>query len=75
MPFKKFIPATLLNCAIWTGTVAVAGYAFGQAAKIIFTDLERYEHILIAVVVAIFLTAWLIKRWSRNKNNQISDLP
>lgn len=75
MPVRKFIPATLLSCAIWTITVAAAGYVFGQAAEVLFNDLKRYEHILIIAVVAIFLIAWLIKRWSRDKNNRISDLP
>jgi membrane protein DedA with SNARE-associated domain len=75
MPFKKFIPATLLSCAIWTVSVAVAGYVFGQAAEIIFNDIKRYEHILIAVLVMIFLISWLVKQWNRNRNNKISDLP
>lgn len=75
MPLKRFLPATLLSCAVWTITVTMAGYVFGQAAEVLFNDLKRYEYYLIAVVVFVFLAAWLVKRWSRNQNTRISDLP
>jgi len=75
MPWGTFIWATLLSCAIWTVVVSLAGYLFGKAATLVLDEIKRYEIYLLAAVVVIFLVAYLVRSYERDRIPRLSDLP
>jgi membrane protein DedA with SNARE-associated domain len=62
LPWLRFFILNLLSAALWAAIVAGAGYAFGQVLESLFSDLHRYEEMVIIVIAAAGLLVWLIKR-------------
>lgn len=67
MPLPRFLIFTTLGTAIWSGVLAYAGFLMGENWEQILTFMDTYETVMIvlAVVVAVALVAFLIVRHFR----------
>jgi membrane protein DedA with SNARE-associated domain len=75
MPWVTFIWATLASCAIWTVAVSLAGFLFGKAATLVLDEIKRYEFFLLAGIALVFIIAYLVRRFERDRIPKLSDLP
>jgi len=74
--YIRFAALNLIGAAIWSITVGLAGYFFGEAMETILGDLKRYELALMAGLVLIAGVVWLIRlyRQRRPRSRESGDI-
>lgn len=67
VPVRRFILLNLIGAALWSASVAVGAYFFGEVLKIFLEDLKHYELALLAVVVLIGVA---MRIWAAYRENR-----
>ncbi len=62
VPFRKFSLLNFFSAFMWAPTVAFLGYALGAVALRILGDVKKYETALIAILLAIALLGFFLKK-------------
>lgn len=66
IPIAAFVVLNVFGAALWAVVIGVLGYVFGHAVDLFVGDIRRYELEVLAAVLAIGLSVWLIHIvWSR----------
>lgn len=63
----RFLLLNMLGAAAWAPAVAGAGYLFGNVLNALEGDIQRYEKLGFAAIVAFGLVLWLVVRWRNRK--------
>jgi membrane protein DedA with SNARE-associated domain len=61
---------SILNAAgvaVWAVLTCLGGYYLGRGLQIILTDVKKYELATVAVIAAVGLAAWGIRRYRQSK--------
>ena len=58
----RFQALNLAGAAIWSATIASAGYLFGNAMEYVLGDVRHYEKYFLAGVAIVFLALWWASR-------------
>ncbi|MCC6608633.1 MAG: DedA family protein [Burkholderiales bacterium] len=66
----KFLILNAVGAALWSATVACAGFLFGRAVEAALGDLRRYELALIAFVALTGLGLWFAHRAIERRRRQ-----
>lgn len=69
VPALRFLALNAISAGVWAVLVAGAGYAFGQATRLLLQDLERYEGWIVAAVVLLVALALAILRSRGRRRN------
>jgi membrane protein DedA with SNARE-associated domain len=56
----RFFVFNVIGAAAWSIAVAFVGYLFGAAARVVITDVKKYEHWIVLGVLGVGALAWLI---------------
>lgn len=70
LPATRFLWINLLSALLWAAIFASAGYLFGKSASLVVEDVQRYEPILMLVLLGLIGCMWLshfIHAWHRKK--------
>lgn len=62
----RFFVLNAVAAMIWAVAIGAAGFAFGQAAELVFGDVARYEHYLFAAMLTGGALVWIVARIRRN---------
>lgn len=65
MNYGKFFIYTLLAVVVWTVSIGVAGYLFGQNWELLLKVIERIGWGTLAVIVVLAVISYVIKRRSK----------
>lgn len=70
LPATRFLWVNLFSALLWAAIFASAGYLFGKSASLVVEDVQRYEPILMLVLLGLIGCMWLshfIHAWLRKK--------
>ena len=62
IPPTRFVVFNVFGAMIWSMAVGVSGYLVGSMAALLIRDLSRYEEWVAAVIAAVSLTLWYVRR-------------
>jgi len=63
---RQFAVLNALGAIVWTVAIVCAGYAFGQVIEALLSDVARYEKWILAGLVILGVTGWIVLRgWRR----------
>jgi membrane protein DedA with SNARE-associated domain len=62
MPFLRFLPLTILSCALWVGILVSAGYFFSGAITNFIGDFHQIGFFLLIIVVLGITAFYLVER-------------
>lgn len=65
LSWRMFAILNLVAAAVWALVIAIAGYAFGALLSAFIVRIERYEHLVVIVVVALALLVHLVRSHRR----------
>ena len=73
MPWKKFFTANFCGAAVWVTTIALVGFAFGSQEERLFRLMDRFNYVVLAIVVVIAVYLWRnhLKKWREKRVRQI----
>lgn len=69
LPFRKFLPAAAVAGTTWCALHIGIGAALGESAKWLEDTIGKASWVVLAVVVAIFVTVMVIKRKKRSASS------
>ena len=70
VPIPKFIFLNLIGAAFWSIAVGLAGYAFGNAIKILFENITHIETVIAVVVLGGITLVWGIAKFVIGRKNK-----
>lgn len=70
VPLLRFATFNMLGAALWALMITGAGYFFGAVSSSIFTDLQRYEEIVLVGILATGLLFWLVRRMLKGRSSR-----
>lgn len=70
VPLLRFATFNMLGAALWALMITGAGYFFGAVSSSIFTDLQRYEEIVLVGILAAGLIFWLVRRVLKGRSSR-----
>jgi membrane protein DedA with SNARE-associated domain len=53
VPARRFLLFNMIGAALWAGSIAGAGYLFGETLQRVLADLDQYEWVAAMVIVAV----------------------
>ena len=56
---QKFILLNLASALIWASLVAILGYLFGATMEIFIADIRKYELIMMASLIVLWVSIWI----------------
>ena len=56
---QKFILLNLASALIWSSLVAILGYLFGATMEIFIADIKKYELIIMASLIVLWVSIWI----------------
>lgn len=71
----KFQALNLAGAAIWSATIASAGYLFGNAIEYALGDIQRYERYVLAAVAIAALVLWWASRRRPSRRQALLSAP
>ncbi len=63
---SRFVPLNIVGAAAWAVTLAIAGWALGEALESMLDDVKRYQLWIFGGLAAIGVALWL-RRWQRQR--------
>lgn len=60
VPPMRFLLLNMLGASIWSVTIGVLGYLFGDALQIVIGDIKKYELLVFVVIALTGAAIWLI---------------
>jgi membrane protein DedA with SNARE-associated domain len=72
VPWSLFVLLNALGALVWAIAIGFAGYLFGQALEIVLTDIEHYEHEVLAVIAVAGFLFWLFHRVRRKRQDRLA---
>ena len=65
----RFFALNLAGALLWAPLVGGAGYLFGSALELFFTDLRRYEMEFLALMAGVGVILWFVRRWRQRRTS------
>lgn len=62
VPVLRFAMLNMIGAALWAATITGAGYGFGLAIETFFTNLKRFEEIILVTILALGALFWLWRK-------------
>lgn len=67
-PIKRYILLNGIGAVIWSATLSIAAFYFGEAVKLILLNFEHYKfHLIIAIALAI--TAFVLYKYYKKRKS------
>ncbi len=67
IPFLVFASLNMAGALIWALVVASAGYYFGMALEMWFSDLQQFEETVLVIILVVGAGIWIWRRMRRSK--------
>lgn len=60
---RYFLSLAFISCLVWAIIIGNLGYIFGASLEALIGQIKHYEKIIAAVIIALGIAVWLIRRF------------